>query len=78
VALRGITEPNLTDVSTHFNLRSQLDHLLTSANRILCGVRCRGIKHKFSVTLLVAMRLSNFKRYQPANANKHLNEIVRK
>jgi len=71
VALRGITEPNLTDVSTHFNLRSQLDHL-PSANRILCGVRHRRIKHKFSVTLLVTMRLSNFKRYQPANANKHL------
>jgi len=71
VALRGITEPNLTDISTHFNLRSQLDHL-PSANRILCSVRHRGIKHKFSVTLLAAMRLSNFKRYRSANASKHL------
>lgn len=60
VALRNTTEPNLADVSTHFNLRFQLDHLLTSANYILCGylyVRCRGIKYKFSVTVLIAMHI---------------------
>lgn len=83
VALRSTTpEPNLTEISTHFNLRSQLDHLLTSANRILCDVKCRGIKYKFRNTISTVSRnahLSNFKRHQSLHLiqTNISNEIVK-